>query len=213
MNPFVPHYRLFSVADSENRPGYWRFCFCLDDGTVVLDTEDLEPQVRGARLELLTLVRALESLDHPAEITVAAGSRYLREGLRFGISQWKQNDWCWERFGRMIPIRNRDLWQRVDRAVAIHQVSCAPRSSTTDFRHSLLGDTPTAPPECPFSDENTRVNTTPNAIKQKADRKGRFLPPLRQWGMAFSAAMRRLATGLWWSIPRLPPAGARLHCR
>ena len=213
MKPFVPHYRLFSVADSENRPGYWRFCFCSEDGTIVLDTEDLEPITRGARLELLTLVRALEALDHPSEVTVATGSRYIREGLRFGISEWKHNDWCWERFGRMIPVRNRDLWQRIDRATAIHNVSCDPRSNTADIRRNPFGDSPIVALELATPSNRAGTNAEPDTLRRKSGRKGRLLASLRQWGSPFSAAMARFVTGLWWTIPRLPMAGARLHCR
>lgn len=213
MKPFVPHYRLFSVSDSENRPGYWRFCFCSEDGTIVLDTEDLEPTTRGARLELLTLVRALEALDHPSEITVATGSRYIREGLRFGISEWKHNNWCWERFGRMIPVRNRDLWQRIDRATAIHSVSCDARSSTADIRRNPFGDGPSVASEHVVLSDRAGANAESDTPRRKSGRKGRLFASLRRWETRFSAAMVRLAAGLRWTIPRLPMAGARLHCR
>jgi hypothetical protein len=48
----------------------------------------------------------------------------VRRGIRRDLAQWRERDWCWERFGQLVPIRDLDLWQRVDRALAIHQVEC-----------------------------------------------------------------------------------------
>ena len=221
MNSLVPHYRLFSMADSENRPGYWRFCFQSEDGTIHFDTEDLEPEVRGARLELLTLVRALEALDEPATVTVATGSRFIREGLRHGISEWKQNHWQWERFGRMIPVRNADLWQRIDRALAIHHVSCAVRSTTPGLRPDRFGapdysEAGSGEAEHPALRERSSLTVqTPDVAQisghvRKARRAGRLLVPFWRWSAALVGFARRLAIHRWWSVPRLPSAPVRL---
>ncbi len=76
------------------------------------------------RLELLAVVRGLEALEQPSKVTLVTTSRVVRRGLRFGLELWRENQWHWERFGRMAPIKNADLWQRVDRALHIHDVSC-----------------------------------------------------------------------------------------
>ena len=44
--------------------------------------------------------------------------------LKFGLAEWRANDWQWERFGQMVAIRDGDLWRRLDRALAFHQVEC-----------------------------------------------------------------------------------------
>ncbi len=213
MKTSVPQYRLFSVADSENRPGYWRFRFCVEDGRVILDTEDLEPRIRGARLELLTLVRALESLDHPANITLATGSRYIREGLRFGIPEWRKNGWRWECFGRMIPVRNGDLWQRVDRALAIHRVSCEPRTERNGFSLER------------FADRQFSASRLPRPMVQDRSRKrgkfGRRTAGLADWFISMLRTritgqhgfLNRSATWFGWSASRMPSGAMRLHWR
>jgi ribonuclease HI len=83
---------------------------------------DKEPGVSGERLELLTVVRALESLDRPSRVTLMTPDPYIRQGLRFGLPEWRNNGWRWEFYGRMVPVKHSDLWQRMDRAMEIHQV-------------------------------------------------------------------------------------------
>jgi ribonuclease HI len=94
------------------------------DGSARLEAEDEEPETDEGRLELLAVVRGLEALDQPSRVTVVTPSRYVTRGFRFGLEQWRENGWCWERFGEMTPIKNRDLWQRVDQAMRFHRVEC-----------------------------------------------------------------------------------------
>ncbi len=124
----TPHYFLFS--ESRNSPrddrtsGEWRFVLESVDGTGKLEVVDQEPLVAGERLELLAVVRGLEALDQPSRVTLITPSRYVSRGLRHGLQAWRENDWQWERFGQMTPIKNGDLWQRIDRAMDFHQVEC-----------------------------------------------------------------------------------------
>jgi len=99
----------------------------------------VEPHIRGERLELLTVVRGLERLDRPARVTLMTASPYVREGIRRGVAEWRKNNWQWEFFGQMAPVRNRDLWERVDRAMQYHQVDC--RTWRFDQAHALPAPT------------------------------------------------------------------------
>ena len=83
-----------------------------------------EPDVRGERLDLLCVVRGLEALDQPSRVTLITSSAYVREGIRYGLQQWRVNGWRWESFGRMVPVKNQDLWQRVDAALQFHRLEC-----------------------------------------------------------------------------------------
>jgi ribonuclease HI len=90
---------------------------------------------------LLTLVRALESLDQPSKVTLIGCSNYIRQGIQYGVAEWRANDWLWEWFGQMVPVKNADLWQRLDRSLAFHEVECGLRR--IDAAHPLkamLGD-------------------------------------------------------------------------
>ena len=122
-----PHYLLFSDADTDSasdNPRRWRFRLEALDGTAELEAADEEPELERDRLALLAVVRGLEALDQPSRVTLVTSSRYVARGLRFGLEDWRQNCWQWERFGRLTPVKNNDLWQRVDRALRFHQVEC-----------------------------------------------------------------------------------------
>jgi ribonuclease HI len=122
----APHFLLYSQArhDSpQGNGGRWRFVLESADGTARLEAADEEP-ASGQRLELLAIVRGLEALDQPSRVTLVTGSRYVSRGIRFGLTQWREDGWQWERYGEMIPIKDGDLWQRVDQALQFHVVEC-----------------------------------------------------------------------------------------
>jgi hypothetical protein len=94
------------------------------DGRTRFEAADEELESEEGRLALLAVVRGLESLEQPSRVTVVTPSRYVSRGFLFGLEEWRENGWRWERFGEMTPIKNRDLWQRIDRAMQFHQVEC-----------------------------------------------------------------------------------------
>lgn len=135
MNASAPHYLLFSESRARrarihNQPlddshiGEWRFVLETADGSARFEAADEEPDAELERLELLAVVRGLEALNQPSRVTLLTASRYVSRGFRFGLSEWRENDWHWERYGEMAPVKNGDLWRRVDRAMQFHQVEC-----------------------------------------------------------------------------------------
>jgi ribonuclease HI len=127
MDTTTPHYLLFSQIDRASGTGHWRFTLRTDDGAVHADTTDTEPGLRGERLDLLTVIRALESLDQPSRVTLTNCSDYVWKGVHYGLPEWRSNGWRWEFFGQMVPVKNLDLWQRMDRALAVHRLDCRRR--------------------------------------------------------------------------------------
>ena len=123
----TPHYLLFSEANGPGGSGRWRFLLRSTDGSEQFEAADVEPDVQGERLDLLTVIRALESLDQPSRVTLIGGSRYVRQGMQYGLSEWRSNGWRWEFFGQLAPVKNGDLWQRMDRAFRFHRVECCRR--------------------------------------------------------------------------------------
>src|SRR5258708_6895402 len=115
----APHFLLFSESrlkrkdveetqqdDGEPIVGHWRFVLEALDGSEKFEADDEEPLAQGERLELLAVVRGLEALDQPSRVTLVTPSRYVSRGLRFGLEQWRESGWLWERFGRMAPVKN-----------------------------------------------------------------------------------------------------------
>jgi len=132
----APHFVLFS--ESMAAPGvqdplptacdgsarHWHFVLRTHEGTVALDVADEEADASEERLALLAVVRGLEAIPEPSRVTLMTTSDWIRRGLRFGLDNWRDQQWQWERFGKMTPIKDADLWQRVDHALRYHEVDC-----------------------------------------------------------------------------------------
>lgn len=137
----IPHYLLMSEARATDEfAGEWRFVLESADGEALLEVDADETQADQERLDLLAVVRGLEALDQPSRVTLVTSSPYVNHGFRYGLEEWRENDWLWERFGEMTPIKNADLWRRVDRALRFHRVDC--RSWRFDRAHAAATSAP-----------------------------------------------------------------------
>jgi ribonuclease HI len=71
------------------------------------------------RMELTAAIQALESLTRPAPVRLHTDSTYLRNGITNWLPGWKRNGW---RTADKRPVKNADLWRRLDAAVERHDV-------------------------------------------------------------------------------------------
>jgi ribonuclease HI len=124
MQAATPHYLLFSESCRHRDLRQWRFVLQPIEGGEHLEAADAEPEAQGERLELMAVVRGLEALEQPSRVTLVTPSKYVNRGLTYGLQEWRANNWQWELFGEMVPVKNRDLWQRIDRALVFHQLEC-----------------------------------------------------------------------------------------
>jgi ribonuclease HI len=79
-----------------------------------------EPLTTNNRMELMAAIMALEALNRPATVELHTDSQYLREGISKWIHGWKRNGW---KTSDKKPVKNAELWQRLDLALHRHQVS------------------------------------------------------------------------------------------
>ncbi len=78
-----------------------------------------EPHTTNNRMELMAAIAALEALKRPCVVDLYTDSEYLRGGITGWIKGWKKNGW---RTADRKPVKNMDLWQRLDAALGPHQV-------------------------------------------------------------------------------------------
>jgi ribonuclease HI len=71
------------------------------------------------RMELMAAIRALEALTRPALVRLHTDSEYLRRGITQWVRTWKLNGW---KTGENKPVKNIDLWRRLEAALERHQV-------------------------------------------------------------------------------------------
>ena len=78
-----------------------------------------EAATTNNRMELMAAIKALESLKRPVCAAVHTDSDYLRHGITTWLKQWKARGW---RTADRKPVKNRDLWERLETALATHEV-------------------------------------------------------------------------------------------
>jgi ribonuclease HI len=122
--PRGAHFLLFAEAFAGATQGNWRFVLSRIGAPERFAAAAAEPIACRERLELLAVVRGLEAIDEPARVTLVTNSRYVNRGLKRGLADWRASDWRWERFGQLVPVRDCDLWRRVDRALEFHELDC-----------------------------------------------------------------------------------------
>jgi len=98
-------------------PGGW---------AALLRKGDTEKMISGAQetstnnqMELMAAIQGLEQLKKPVRVTLTTDSQYVRQGITQWIAGWKRNGWM---TSQKKPVTNKELWQRLDAAVAEHQV-------------------------------------------------------------------------------------------
>jgi ribonuclease HI len=78
-----------------------------------------ETATTNNRMEMMAAIQALESLKRPCKVRLVTDSQYVRKGITEWIVQWKQRGW---KTSSKSPVKNVDLWQRLDAAMQRHQV-------------------------------------------------------------------------------------------
>lgn len=76
-----------------------------------------EPQTTNNRMELMAAIMALESLKRPTRIRLTTDSKYLVDGVTQWLAGWEKRGW---KTADKSPVKNRDLWERLNRARAPH---------------------------------------------------------------------------------------------
>lgn len=72
------------------------------------------------RMELLAAIEGLALLKEPCAVTLTTDSQYVRQGITQWIHNWKKRNWL---TAAKKPVKNADLWQRLDEEAKRHQIS------------------------------------------------------------------------------------------
>ncbi|MEX0283024.1 MAG: ribonuclease HI [Paracoccaceae bacterium] len=104
-------------------PGGWGVLLqAMRNGDVIKERElkGGEVETTNNRMELMAAITALETLERPSALTLVTDSAYVKNGITSWLHGWKRNGW---RTASKKPVKNDDLWQRLDAAQARHQVT------------------------------------------------------------------------------------------
>ncbi len=103
-------------------PGGWGVLMrAMADGKILKQKElsGGEADTTNNRMELMAAISALEALTRPTALTITTDSAYVKNGIESWMHGWKRNGW---KTADKKPVKNVDLWQRLDAAQARHKV-------------------------------------------------------------------------------------------
>ena len=98
-------------------PGGWGALLLYGDHEKTLSGGD--PDTTNNRMEMLAAIEALDALKKPCHVILHTDSTYVKQGITEWLARWKQNNW---RTSKRKPVKNMDLWQRLEIAVQRHRV-------------------------------------------------------------------------------------------
>jgi ribonuclease HI len=86
------------------------------------DLSGFAPETTNNRMELTAAIEALDSLKRPMRVRLVTDSTYLRKGITEWLPSWKARGW---KTADKKPVKNVDLWQRLDEAARRHTIDWA----------------------------------------------------------------------------------------
>ena len=98
-------------------PGGWGAL--LSAGEREKELSGAEALTTNNRMELTAVIRALEALKRPSEVRLFTDSEYVRRGITEWVKSWKARGW---RTADRKPVKNQDLWERLDELAAGHKI-------------------------------------------------------------------------------------------
>jgi ribonuclease HI len=115
----TPHVTIYTDGACSGNPGPGGWGAILVSGEREKELKGGEGHTTNNRMELMGAIAALEALTKPCRVDLYTDSQYLRGGITGWIHGWKKNGW---RTADKKPVKNVDLWQRLEAALKHHDV-------------------------------------------------------------------------------------------
>lgn len=120
MNATMDEVVIYTDGACSGNPGPGGWGALMQFGAHEKEIKGGEPDTTNNRMEVMAAIGALEALKRPCQVNLHTDSVYLRDGITKWIINWKRNGW---RTAAKKPVKNVDLWMRLEEAMARHQVS------------------------------------------------------------------------------------------
>lgn len=104
-------------------PGGWAFVLQHPKSGKILERFGGEPDTTNNRMELLAVIEGLKTLKKLSSVELVSDSKYVLQGLADWMPKWKKNGWQRKEGNKNKPVKNVDLWQELDRLVALHKLT------------------------------------------------------------------------------------------
>jgi ribonuclease HI len=123
MEPPVVHLFTDGACSGNPGPGGWSFILRHQESGKVKEQSGSEPLTTNNRMELIAVVRGLEALKRPCRVELYTDSVYVGKGISEWMPKWKANGWRRREGDRFKPVKNEDLWRRLDALLARHDLN------------------------------------------------------------------------------------------
>ncbi|AFM26001.1 ribonuclease HI [Desulfomonile tiedjei] len=110
---------IFTDGACSGNPGPGGWAAILRYKGVVKQISGSERLTTNNRMELTAAIKALEALKRPSVVRMTTDSQYIMKGITQWIKSWKRNGWI---NSQKKPVKNVDLWEKLDAAVSKHKV-------------------------------------------------------------------------------------------
>lgn len=110
---------IYTDGACRGNPGPGGWAATLEYNGRLRELSGAEAQTTNNRMELVAVISALEALSRPVRARVHTDSQYVRQGITEWMKAWKARDW---RTADRKPVKNRDLWERLDELAAGHEI-------------------------------------------------------------------------------------------
>ena len=114
-----PEVEIFTDGACRGNPGPGGWAALLRSQGVEKMFSGAEQETTNNQMELMAAIQGLEALKRASSVVLTTDSQYVRQGITQWIHGWKRNGW---KTSQKQPVKNKTLWQRLDTAVAKHQV-------------------------------------------------------------------------------------------
>jgi ribonuclease HI len=111
---------IFTDGACRGNPGVGAWGAIIRCGTHEKQIAGAEAHTTNNRMEMMAAIAALEALKRPSRVALTTDSNYLRQGMTQWLEGWKRRNW---RNSQNKPVKNRDLWERLDALNRLHKVS------------------------------------------------------------------------------------------
>jgi len=109
------HVEIYTDGACKGNPGPGGWGVLLKSGTTEKELFGGERETTNNRMELMAVIMALEALKRPCHVFLHADSQYVLKGMTEWLAGWKAKGW---KTASKQPVKNVDLWQRLDALVA-----------------------------------------------------------------------------------------------
>jgi ribonuclease HI len=103
-------------------PGGWAFILLHPSTGKKMERSGCERETTNNRMELRAVIEGLSALKRPSQVELFTDSVYVGKGLMEYMPKWKANGWRRKEGTKFAPVKNEELWRRLDELVARHTV-------------------------------------------------------------------------------------------